>query len=281
MPGGGSSIFTDPDRYLACLPLMAEFAFVDASRFIARLTWVELPHMGVFRMRETAPRVGYIGLPSNMVFVTFPVRGASPLIVGGKELHHGELVLHARGERFHQRMTAAGQWGGISLQSLSFESGARTLTGQAINLPEFRKVVRPGVQDRNRLLRLHAEACRIAETAVSNLGQPEVARALEQDLLWVLVTCLTESEVRGEEPGIREAAEALLRCEEVLAATTGSSTLDDVCRFLGMTERELGAFSSEILGMSPDRYFRLKRIAPAKEPGPTVPTGNVGRAREQ
>jgi len=44
---------------------MAEFAFEDASRFIARLTWVELPHIGVFRMRVTAPRVGYIGLPSN------------------------------------------------------------------------------------------------------------------------------------------------------------------------------------------------------------------------
>jgi len=51
-------------------------------------------------------------------------------------------------------------------------------------------------RDAARLRRLHAQACRLAETKPKILTHPEVARAIEQGLLLPLVTCLTAAKVQ-------------------------------------------------------------------------------------
>ncbi|MGA9866693.1 MAG: hypothetical protein WBQ75_09665 [Acetobacteraceae bacterium] len=109
----------------------------------------------------------------------------------------------------------------------------------------------------NHLLRLHAQACRIAETALSHTGHPEVARALEQDVTWALINCLTNGEpvVRSRRVGM------LCRFEELLAANPGRSPrVAEISGAIGMSAWTLRVCCSKSLGMPPGRYQRLKRL---------------------
>ena len=46
-----------------------------------------------------------------------------------------------------------------------------------------------------------SQAARIAETQLDHIRHPEVARALEQDLIWALVNCLAADDLRNRLPG--------------------------------------------------------------------------------
>src|SRR2546428_736283 len=67
------------------------------------------------------------------------------------------------------------------------------------------------------LLRLHAQACRLAETKPKMLTHPEVARAIEQGLIQALVTCLIAAKVQEDGVANRRHARIMIRFEEVLA----------------------------------------------------------------
>ena len=134
--------------------------------------------------------------------------------------------------------------------------------------------------DRKMLLRLFGEACRIAETQVRNLGQPEVSRALEQDLLWALVTALAEGEERDGARGHGDGVQALIRFEEALETSSHASEgLTEICRSIGVSEAKLKVFSARILGMSPAHYLRARRLKPARPSvrgGMGIEPGGVG-----
>ena len=54
--------------------------------------------------------------------------------------------------------------------------------------PPVGEIIRPSRGDRQHLLRLHAQAGRIAETDLNRIVNPAVIRALEQDLIWALIS---------------------------------------------------------------------------------------------
>lgn len=54
-------------------------------------------------------------------------------------------------------------------------------------------ILRPVSADWRQLLKSHSEAIRIAETRLSLIDHPEVARALEQELICALVNCLSNA----------------------------------------------------------------------------------------
>jgi hypothetical protein len=77
----------------------------------------------------------------------------------------------------------------------------RVLTGHELAIPSSGRALYPAPADRRELLRLHAQAARIAETQLDHIRHPEVARALEQDLIWALVNCLAADDSRNRLPG--------------------------------------------------------------------------------
>jgi len=265
MPTSGSSIFTDPEDYQASLHQTLDLLAVPPGGFNARLTQVELPNLRLFRARESVPRVACVSLPPEFIFVTFLTQRDPPVICDGADLEFGDILFHSSGERFYQRTTAPSHWGAISLTPASLMTFGRTLAGRDLTPPPVGRILRPHPADRTRLLRLHAEAARIAETKLVHIAHPEVAHALDQDLMWALVICVTGSEERADPTARRNRARILQRIEELVAANpAGLPPLREVCGTIDVSEQIVRACCLKGVGMPPGRYLRLRRLKLAR-----------------
>jgi AraC-like DNA-binding protein len=195
MAENGTLTFSDPDGYAAGFgDAHINLTITGAGDFKARLTRLKLKDLEVYRCCESLPRIAYISLPPQQMFLSFPV-GAASLIFDGFALRNDDIVSHGRGERTHQRSNGACQWGLISLSPDQFASCGKALTGQAIAPPHVSRILRPVRAEVLRFQRLFAQACRLAEAAGQQLiERPEAARALEQELLHAVINCLAANE---------------------------------------------------------------------------------------
>jgi AraC-like DNA-binding protein len=170
-------------------------------------------------------------------------------------------MLHSRGERLHQSTAGPAIWNLIALDPRQLEKYGRALSGKPLPLPPAGRVLRPSSRDAARLRRLHAQACRLAETKPKILTHPEVARAVEQGLLQPLVTCLTAAKVQENGAVNRHHARIMIRFEEVLAEHLSQRLhMPELCELIGVTDRTLRSCCAEFLGISPSRYVMLRRL---------------------
>ncbi len=139
-------------------------------------------------------------------------------------------------------------------------------TGQAIArrdlvTPASDRLIRPPPVLMARLLRLHQAAGHLAATVPDILAHPEVARAIEQELIRVMVSCLT-ADVDGEARSDRRYRMSVMRrLEQMLEANLDRPLyLTDVCTTIGVSERVLRLHCMEHLGMGPHRYLWLRRM---------------------
>lgn len=261
MPASGSSIFTDADGYQASLRDLLDLLVFQPREFHARLTWADLPTLRLLRAEEASARVAYATLPSDLAFVTFPTKQGLPLIYGGVELPFGDMMLHSLGETLHQRTAGASNWGSISLTPASLMIYGRTIAGHDLAPDPAGCVLRPPPQDRQRLLRLHAQAGRMAETNPALVGNEEIVRGLEQDMIWALVTCLTTGTPQKIRPFNRRQSSIVVRLEAVLAEHPHQLLrTHDIADAIGESARTLQSSCAAVLGMSPSRYQRLRRL---------------------
>jgi transcriptional regulator GlxA family with amidase domain len=93
------------------------------------------------------------------------------------------------------------------------------------------------------------------------IANPEVARALEQELLHALVNCLTAGDAEGNPKTRQHHADIMVRFEDALTAHCGSRlNMPALCSAIGVPERTLRVCCTEFLGMSPTRYLLLRRL---------------------
>jgi AraC-like DNA-binding protein len=169
--------------------------------------------------------------------------------------------LQAIGERTHQRTCAASRWGYISLPPKQLAAYGRALVGVDLLAPPVAKILRPPLAAKAQLLRLHAQACRLAETKPDVIVHREVARALEQDMLLPLVTCLAVKDVQRVTEAKRHHSRIMVQFEDALAAHRERPLrITDLCLAIGVSEHDLRISCEDILGMSPGRYLRLRRL---------------------
>ena len=261
MPKSGTFAFSDPDDFRANLRKAGIELFLTVSGdFRARLTRVELPHLRLLYIREERPRIAYVSLARKLVFVTFAAQSGQPLLWGGVELRPGDVVFHSRGEHMHQRTSGACNWASISQTPEHFAGCGKALTGDNL-VPPAGQVLRLSPSAVASLRQLHADACRLAEKKPELIAHPEVARALEQDLIHALVTCLSIGAHCLHLAPRHRRAEIMRQFEEVFAAHSERVPhLPDLCKAIGVPERTLRACCAEFLGMSPIRYLRLRRL---------------------
>ena len=118
----------------------------------------------------------------------------------------------------------------------------------------------PAARDTARLRRLHAQACRLAETRPKVLAHPEVAGAIEQGLIHALVTCLA-AKVRDDGSARGHHTRIMVRFEEVLADHPNRPLhMPELCSLIGVNDRTLRSCCAEFLGISPSRYMLLRRL---------------------
>src|SRR5437868_3039859 len=262
MPGSGTRTFLDPDHYEASLRrAQIETVITPHGKFNARLTWAELHDLQVLRCEEGFSRVAYVSLGPQLSFVTFPAPLWRLPVWRGTELRPHEIMFHSRGDRLHQSTPGPGAWNVIALDPAQLDRYGRALSGKPFSSPSEGRIFQPFPPDAARLRRLLAQICRLAETKSKLLSHSEVARALEQDLIQVLVACLTTPGIRAQEFANRRHATIMIRFEEVLAQRLSDALhMPTLCELIGVTQQALRSSCAVFLGMSPTRYMLLRRL---------------------
>jgi AraC-like DNA-binding protein len=264
MAEGGTFTFSDPDGYAAAFgDARVNLTITGAGDFTARLTRLKLQSLELYRCRENLPRIAYISFPPERMMLSFPLGGASP-IFGGQVLRNDEIVFHSRGERVHQRSNGVCQWGLMSVSAEQLGSCGEALTGRPIAEPPAGRVFRPARNDALRFQRLVRQAYRLAETGKKLIERPEVARALEQELLHAVIHCLAAGAEDAAKTRHHHAA-LMVRFEEALARHIDERlSMPALCAELGVAERTLRMCCAEFLGVSPIRYVLLQRLNRAR-----------------
>jgi AraC-like DNA-binding protein len=262
MPGSGTRSFVDPDDYQAGLrQLRIGLSITCRGAFQGRVTWVELDRLYLLRCQEEQSRVAFLSLPRDLIFVGFRAKPGPPPLWGGMALRSGDIMVHSRGERIHQRTMGPCHWNLIALTVEDLEEFSQTLFGQSLVAPAAGRILRPSPCHSGCLQRLHAAACRLAERRPQALALREAARSLEQDLILALAACLAATVTRDSSAARRHHAKTMIRFEDVLAEHLSAPlSLPALCARVGVSERMLRSCCAEFLGISPTRYVRLRRL---------------------
>jgi AraC-like DNA-binding protein len=266
MPSGGTSTYVDPDDYQSKFREgRINLVLANGIGFKARQTWVEFGRLHLLRGEESLPRIAYVSLPPERVFVGFSRDSGRLPTWGGTKLRSGEVVLHGRGESMHYRTSAVSRWGYVSLAPDHLAACGRAIAGFDLAVPSMGRILRPTGRARTKLLSLHAQACHLAETKPKMIADPEVARSLEQQLAHALVNCLIADEVYDPTPTKRHHRSIMARFEKALAGRLDRQLqVPDVCANIEVSERTLRTCCAEFLGLSPGRYIQLRRLNVAR-----------------
>lgn len=138
----------------------------------------------------------------------------------------------------------------MSLTQEDFAASANALVGSELTAPAAMRVVRPPVTLLSRLLSLHRAAADLAATAPDVLVHPEVARAIEQELISAMIACLTDPATEDRYCSGRQRLIVMQRFEQMLEARQNEALyVADVCAGIGVSERTLRLHCQEQLGM--------------------------------
>jgi len=116
-----------------------------------------------------------------------------------------------------------------------------------------------------RLLNLQEAAGRLAAAAPDILEHPEVSRAMEQELVHVMVRCLEDLAI-GPKSYSHQRGSVMRRFEHFLEEHPDSAVyMPEICAAIGVSGRTLRDQCGEHLGMSPHKYLWLRRMNLARK----------------
>ena len=262
----GSFTFGDPGGYAAgfCDDARVDLAIAGPGAFKARLTRLNLEHLEIYFCSECLPRIAYISLSSGKAFLSLPVNAES-LVFNGFLLCSGDVVLHRRGEHFHQRTGGACQWVLLSLPHEQLASCSKALMRPPITSPLASRIFRPPHPAALRFRDLLRQACQLADLKQELIERPGAAKALEQELIHAMIHCLAGDEAEEHPATRRHQAAMMLRFEEALHMHADEKlSLPALCAEAGVAERTLRMCCAKFLGVSPTRYLLLRRLNRAR-----------------
>jgi len=262
MARSGTSIFADPGDYQANFRGKGiNLVFTGPGTFEARLTWLELSQLHLLQAEENLPRIAYTSLPPTRVYISFPANSHSHPMWGGIELRFGTIILHDLGGRSHERTSGPNCWGFISVAPEYLAASSNAIIERQLVPPATGRVLRPPRSATAHLLRLFAKACHLAKHKPEIIAHPEVARAVEQELLRVLIHCLSADAALENLSTRRQDARIIAKFEDALIAYIESQvSMSQLAAAVGVPERTLKRCCAQILGTSPSRYLRLRRL---------------------
>ncbi len=126
-------------------------------------------------------------------------------------------------------------------------------------MPPIGQVLQPSRVDMKELRRLHAKICHLVETKPQTVAHREIARAIQHDIVHALINCLTARVVHGDTVARRRRATVMNGFEKVLA-TEFDRQLPELCGAVPVAERLLRRCCSDVLGLGPSDYIRLRRL---------------------
>jgi AraC-like DNA-binding protein len=254
--------FTDPYPYQSVI-LAAEAEIFPTAKgaFRAELTQINLGKLWLQRGWENLPRVYRGTFHADRAPIGFLTKADQPTFQhNGLEVAPGDIIVNDP-RPMHRRTQAPCHWGSLSLSSADFAAMGCAVVGRELAVPPLTHLVRPPCAQMRRLLALHEAAGQLAANAPDVLSRPEVARALEQELVRVMIACLSEGAPVAMSSGARRHSAVIDRLEDVFAANADRALyLVELCAATGVSERTLRACCQEHLGMGPVHYLWMRRM---------------------
>jgi len=274
----GVHVFADADDYALAVGIVpARFVVTAPGRFWAHMARLVLPHLDLLVLTESQPRTAYIALAPERLHVTYSLRLNTPMFCSGVGLQRDDIWFHSCHDRFHQRVSGPAHWGLVSLDPIHFAAAVQALTGRSLTVPKIGGLFRPPHARVKRLFRLHGAAARFGEQKSKLVLNPEVARAIEHDLIECLISCLVPDHEFGDLGFWRHRTEVLGCLEAFLEANPArAAPTDELATVLGISQRTLHSYCADCLGVSPGRYLRLRRLKLVRQallsapPNPTI-----------
>jgi AraC-like DNA-binding protein len=254
--------FTDPFAYQSAFRSVDLKLFPTVKgAFRAKLTQVGLSKLWVHGAHEDLPRV-YIGMVKpDRAAIGFLTRQNQPAMLHcGMAVLPGDIVINDT-DLMYRRTEANCDWGSMSLPRDDLDRTCQAVTGHEYAASPLKHLVRPAPELMSRLLTIHEMVGELAKTTPDILSLPEVARALEQELILVMIRCLTEGRSLVMTTGGRRHDIIIARFEEFLDAHPGQPLyLTEICPAINVAERTLRVACEEHLGMGPIRFLSLRRM---------------------
>ena len=254
--------FTDLDAFHAAFrDMRAESVITGRGNFRADFTTVQLDRLSLQEAEETLPRTAYSAVDPRRFAITFISDPRQQIHTDGLELLPDAIVVFRTASEAHNRFASATRWGTVALPHEDVAAAGRTLIGRELIAPPHTHFIKPAPPLMSKLLGLHKAVSHLARAAPEVLAGAEVARALEETLIRVMIQCLSEG--HGIEVGSvhwRHAA-IMRRLENFLEANADRTLhLTDLCAAAAVSDRTLRILCHEQLGMSPTRYLWLRRM---------------------
>jgi AraC-like DNA-binding protein len=264
MPWSRVVTFTDPLACEAALQstVRAEIIPVGRGRFHTEATQIGMDKLRMQRFKVALPQISTVEASPDRKSIGFLLEASSPSLQHcGLKVAPNDIIIYGHG-LLHQRSEADFQYGTLSVPAQDFPVLFATIIGQ-----EFREwprtfIVRPDPALMSRLLKLHKVIGQLAhDTPDVLLDMPEVRRALEEQLIHVIVRCIAEGAGVEATVGDRRHGAIMARFEEFLETHPDQPLyLTEICAALRVAERTLRIICEERFGMGPVRFLTLRRM---------------------
>ena len=262
MPWNRVLSFTDP------LPCQAAITGSDVEilpttkgNFQVDITQIGMTRLWMQRFRVSLPQISVFAVVPDRRSIGFLLdTNASPLQHCGLDVLPGDIIINQFGLA-HHRSGHDYHFGTMSLSIDEMETAGEAIMGRAFTNHLNKRIIHPHPALTSRLLKLHKTVGQLSHDAPDILEQPEVRRALEGQLIHVMVRCLAEGVGVETTTGGRRHDAIVARFEEFLAENPDRPLyLTEICAAIGVAERTLRASCEEHLGMGPVRYLTLRRM---------------------
>jgi AraC-like DNA-binding protein len=263
MPWSRVLTFADPFQCQSALQTVSQAEILPTAKgsFHVEMTQIGMTKVRMQRFKVGLPQISTVAISSDRKVVGFLLeQNSSSLQHCGMTITPNDIFLYDD-DMVHQRSESDFHLGTMSVPVNDFALLHETIIGRALAEKVHHPFVRPAAGLLSRLRKLHTVIGQLAHDAPDLLEQPEVSRALEEQLIHAMVHCLSESTDVETSLGYQHHDTVVSRFEEFLLANRDRPLyLTEICAAIGVAERTLRAACQEHLGMGPIRFLTLRRM---------------------
>jgi AraC-like DNA-binding protein len=254
--------FTDPLPCQAAIPSAdVEILPTTSDDFQVEITQLGVDWLLMQRIHVSSPHVCTVACKPDRRSIGFLTDSNSARLQHcGLSVLTGDIIINGP-DVVHRRAGPGLGFGSMSVPVEKLESLLEAIVGRHFMKRLGQRIVHPHPQSMSRLLKLHRGVGQLAHDAPEILHVPEVLRAVENELVHVMVRCLAEgADVKATTGGRRHDA-IISRFEDFLSENPDRPLyLTEICAGIGVAERTLRAACEEHLGMGPIRFLTLRRM---------------------
>jgi AraC-like DNA-binding protein len=266
MTGIRTAHFTTPGDYAAEIrSAKVDLVVTAGGDFRGELTWLNLTGLQLLWGRENLPRIAFVALRPAQAYISLQVSGNKPAGFRGLNLNIGDVVIHGVEERAHHRTSGQAEWCWISLSHDKLAAFSKASIGLVIRPPLEARVHPAETEEAGKLREALARAREFAEGRPDLINDVEPARVIQENLLSAVVKLLAAKNTEKPLGSRARHADIMSRFESAIAARDDPHlNLAEICGAIGVPERTLRLCCAEVLGVSPIRYFLLRRLNMAR-----------------